>query len=188
MEFSRFKENENRIVMTVKSNRTILETQPSYAAKIGVVISMFALIEDHSPLILCRLTGINQMDARAIMGTFRAFSNRIDLLKAVYRSHERTSPKFVFGSYFAGLFTEANKIRNKYAHAKYSLNSKNKLGIEPFSSDYNRKTVPQEHTAEEFENDINRLRRIIAELDCLLWEDEISKSLYGQLSKLDTQQ
>ncbi len=186
MKTSDFSENEKMIASELTKYSVALEMDkgPPYAAKVGVIISLFALVENYSPHILRMLTGLNKQDARAIMGVFRAFSNRIDLLKAVYKPRGELSVDAVVGSHYAGLFNEANKIRNKYAHATYSI-AATTMHLHTYSGDYGRTPERIIQTDEDFEGDITRMKRIICELHALVYRNEIPQSLHKQLQKLD---
>jgi len=179
---TKFSENEKKINHETSVFKVALEGEADYAAKIGVIISMFALIEDYAPFLLQLFTGISKEDSRSVMGVFRAFSNRIDLLKAVYKPKGANSVDAIIGTHYVGLLNEANKIRNKYAHAQYATTRKSIVLI-PFSSDYNRITERVEQTLADFDKDINRMRRIICELHALIYRMEIPASVHKRLQK-----
>lgn len=177
-----FSENEKTIRHETSVYNVALDGEPEYAAKIGVIISMFALIEDYAPRLLQLLTGMSMQDSHSTMAVFRAFSNRIDLLKAIYKPKGEASKDAILGSHYVGLFTQANAIRNKYAHATYSTTNKSII-LTPFSSDYNRPLDRVEQTLPDFDKDLHRLRRIICELHALVWRSEIPQGLHKQLQK-----
>lgn len=183
MKVSDFQENEAALAHEAKAYNVALDDEPAYAAMVGSIVSMFALIEDYAPQFLSRLTGLSYQDAHSIMGTFRAFSNRLDLIKAVYKPRGIGSVDAIVGSHYVGLLNEANRIRNKYAHATYSTTRKSII-LKTFSSDYNRGPEQIEQTEADFQADIVRLRRITAELHGLIHRNEIPRSLHKQLLKL----
>jgi len=184
MKASDFSENEAVLIRETKAYNVALDGEPVYAALVGSIISMFALIEDYVPKLLTLLTGLSDQDSRAIVGTFRSFSNRLDLLKAIYKPRGDRSVDATVGQHYVGLLTDANRIRNKYAHATYGTTGKS-IRIKTFSSDYARDTEIFDQKADDFENDIKRLRRITAELHGLIYRDEIPLQLHKQLQKLD---
>ncbi len=177
-----FSENEKSIRHDASVYNVALDGETEYAAKVGVIISMFALIEDYAPRLLQLLTGMSMQDSHSTMAVFRAFSNRIDLLKAIYKPKGETSKDAILGSHYVGLFTSANAIRNKYAHATYSSTNKSII-VKPFSSDYNRPPEQIEQTLPDFDKDLHRLRRIICELHALVWRSELPQGLHKQLQK-----
>ena len=183
MKVSDFSENEAEIAHHAKVHSVALDDEPAYAAMVGSIISMFALIEDYAPQLLSRLTGLSDQDAHSVMAVFRAFSNRIDLIKAIYKPRGENSVDGVVGSHYVGLLNVANKIRNKYAHATYSA-TRRSIVIKPFSSDYARSIEPIEQTLFDFEKDRATLRRITAEFHGFIHRNEIPKSLQKQLQRL----
>jgi hypothetical protein len=182
MKASDFAENENAINDHASKDDVALDWEPAYAAVVGSIVSSFALIEDYAPQILALLTGCSGQDARSIMGTFRAFSNRLDLLKSIYKTRGQNSTDAIIGTHYVSLLIEANKIRNKYAHSTYATTNKSII-IKTFSSDYNRGPETFEMGLGDFKRDRDRLRRITAELHGLVYRREIPKSLHRQLQK-----
>src|ERR1700674_3346137 len=61
-----------------------LESAPEFSARVGILISCFALVEEYVPHLVVKLTGMPHADAWTILNT-------------------------------------ANTLRNRYAHAQYSL-------------------------------------------------------------------
>ncbi len=177
-----FSENEQSIRHESTVYNVALDGEPAYAAKVGVIISMFALIEDYAPRLLQLLTGMSMQDSHSTMAVFRAFSNSIDLLKAIYKPKGETSKDAILGSHYVGLLTQANAIRNKYAHASYSTTNKSII-LTPFSSDYNRSVEKIEQTLPDFDKDVVKLRRITCELHALVWRCELPQGLHKQLQK-----
>lgn len=184
MVLTTFTENEKQIQHETAIYNVALDDETNYAAMVGVIISMFAMIEDYAPQILQLLTGMSKTDSRSIMGVFRAFSNRIDLLKAVYKPKGADSVDCIIGRHYVGLLNDAVKIRNKYAHAKYSTTRKSII-LTTFSSDYNRTAERIEQTIPDFIKDIRRLRRIICELHALIYRSEVPQSVQKQLQRLN---
>jgi len=184
LKLSDFRENEVALTREAETYNVALDAEPTYAAMVGSIISMFALIEGYAPQILSCLTGLSSQDARAIMGAFRAFSNRLDLIKAVYKTRGPTSVDAIVGGHYVSLLNEANRIRNKYAHATYST-TRRSIILKTFSGDYNKNQEQIEQTESDFPRDITRLRRITAELHGLIYRNEIPISLHRKLQKVN---
>jgi hypothetical protein len=186
-------EAENKITSETAKYNVALEWADEFAKIVGVIVSLFAIIEGYPPILLARFCGIKQGDARAILGVFRAPSNRIDLIKQLARGQPPSSKERVILNYYRGLLSDANTIRNKYAHAQYSYskeplepsapNRKTVFHLRTFFSDFNRKEETLVQHLEEFERDRDRLKRIICELHALIYRNEIPRALHQELQK-----
>jgi hypothetical protein len=187
------KEAEATIASETAKYNVALEWGDDFAKAVGVIISLFAIIEGYPPFLLERISGVKRDDARAILGVFRAASNRLDLIKELVRLRPDNSPERILFTYYRGLLSEANTLRNKYAHAQYSLsyeplspqapNRKMTFHLRTFFSDFNRKEETLVHFIEDFHKDRDRLKRIICELHALIYRAEISLALHKQLQK-----
>lgn len=183
------KEAEAKLVSETASYNVAIENAPAFAEAVGIIISLFAIVEGYPPFLLERLSGMNRDDSRAILGVFRAASNRLDLLKQLTRLRPDASPDRIVFSYYRGLLTEANNIRNKYAHAQYAIsfqpltgaNRKTVFHLQTFFSDFNRKVERLILSLEDFHADRDRLKRIICELHALVYRNEIPLALHQQL-------
>lgn len=173
-------ENEAMIRAETEKYNVALEHGKEYAEAVGVIISLFALVEGYPPLVLEKLGVLSKADARSILGVFRAFSNRIDLLKEVGDNRPSGSIERICFGYYKGLFKEANAIRNKYAHATYSYDLKD-MYLQVFSGDHNRKSMTLRQSIEDYRNDINRLKRIICELHAFCYRNEVPAGLQKSL-------
>lgn len=175
-------EAETTIASETEKFNVALEHGPDYAQAVGVIISLFAIVEDYTPFFLKTFCNIDASDARSIMGVFRAFSNRIELLKELSRNRPVGTRDRIISSYYRGLLTDANKIRNKYAHAKYSY-AKTHFVLHTFAGDFNRNDEHIYQKIDDFNKDIKQLKRIICELHALFYRSEIPLSLHKQLQK-----
>lgn len=175
-----YKINEN-LESHAANYQVALDAATDYAIQVGLIISLFALVENYVPFALEKMTGIKRADARAIAGVFRAFSNKIDLLHQLNRN--QNDVQRVVYSHYKGLFSEANKIRNKYAHATYSYAGTH-FKLQTYSGDYNRSPEIIDSTLENFASDAATLRRIINDLHGFYYRNEIPKALDEQLQKL----
>ncbi|PWE17276.1 hypothetical protein DDZ18_06195 [Marinicauda salina] len=134
-------------------------------------------------MILDRLGVMDEADALASLGVFRSFSNRIEMLDELRKRRDPQTIEHACLSYYKGLLTEANSIRNKYAHAKYGI-AKDHFVLYTFSGDHNRQPVRIAQTIDDFASDKNRLKRIICELHAFCARGAISSGLDKQLSQL----
>lgn len=182
MSWESIHENEATIADQASKYNVALEWGKEYAETVGVIISLFAIVEDYPSALLVKITEMDSSDAMSILSTFRAFSNRLDLLKEVARNRPEGSVGRICLSYYRGIMSEANKIRNKYAHAKYSY-AKTHFVLETYASDTNRNAEQLEMTLKDFQADRDRLKRIICELHAFCYRDEIPLGLHKQLSQ-----
>jgi hypothetical protein len=60
-----------------------LDLLPDVAAEVGVLVSMFAMIEFYIPWYFQSLTGIDSGDAMMVMGYFKSFGDKIELLQLI---------------------------------------------------------------------------------------------------------
>lgn len=176
----RYKINE-KLESHAASYSVALDSGADYAAQVGLIISLFAIVESYVPYALERMTGMSRADARSIAGVFRAFSNKIDLLHQLSRNRDKVQR--VVYSHYKGLFSESNKIRNKYAHATYSY-ARTHFKLHTYSGDYNRSPEIIDSTLQGFVGDSKRLRFIINDLHGFYLRNEIPKTLDEQLRKL----
>jgi hypothetical protein len=120
------------------------------------------------------------------LGVFRAFSNKLDLFAELLKARsDGTNEKFVM-CYVKDLLSEANSIRNRYAHAKYGgfkHNSKaeNFIYLKLFSSNYNRLNRQEKVRLKDFERDKDRLNIIICEVHHILHAKWLPPKLFRRL-------
>lgn len=186
-------EAEAKIASETAKYNVALEWDEDFAKVVGVIVSLFAIIEGYPPILLARFCGIKQGDAKAILGVFRAPSNRIDLIKQLERVRPDSSEERNILHYYRGLLSEANTIRNKYAHAQYAISyepvdphakdRKRVFHLKTFFSDFNRKQETLVQDLSDFHKDRDRLKRIICELHALVHRNEIPVALQQQLQK-----
>ena len=151
-------------------------------ALVGKIIAIFAALERHLPEIIARMTGMTHVDAVAICHTFRSFSGRMDILGALLKVREPDSHDKIVYSYCKGLFNEASKIRNKYAHATYAK------GSEMMFSEYHHDNKPPDSwkpMTEEINADKERISIILGEVFAILHQKEMPPSLYNKLPPLE---
>jgi len=177
-------ENESEISSDTTKYNVALEWGKDYAEAVGIIISLFAMVEGYPPLILEKVGILSKQDALSTLGVFRAFSNRLDLLKEVTKNRPEQSRERACLRYYKGLLTEANKIRNKYAHATYSY-AKTHFVLMTYSGDHNRKEEKIAQNLEDFHADIDRLKRIICELHAFCYRNEVPASLQKELCRLN---
>ena len=163
----------------VRRTAVPLEGDQELAALVGCIISQFALTEMEVPGLLGKLTGMRGDDAHAIVGVFRAFSNRIDLLAEVIKRRAEGSPERIIYGYFKGRLKEANAIRNKYAHATYA-GGKDQMVLIPYSGDHNRAPEFIEISPGSVKADLLKIATINYELT--MWRtDQVPQALWKQL-------
>lgn len=163
----------------VKRSAVPLEGDQELAALVGCIISQFALTEMEVPRLLAKLTGMRKDDAHAVVGVFRAFSNRIDLLAEVIKRRAEGSHDRIIYGYFKGRLKEANTIRNRYAHATYA-GGKGKIKLIPFSGDHNRAPEIIEISPKSVKADLLKIATINYELT--MWAmDQVPEALWRQL-------
>jgi hypothetical protein len=114
-----------------------LDCAYGFAAEVGVIISVMALIESYLPELLVRLTGMPKAAAAITMGTFYNFSHRVDLLALIAASADTDVRRDILK--LAKRIRTANNVRVKYAHAMYSVgkdeNGKQTVHLVPFFGD-----------------------------------------------------
>jgi len=147
-----------------------------HARYIGLIISQFAVIEGHPQKLISKM-GIMPLNvAETVLSVFRAFSNKIGIIDELRKTFPVGLKERQVLSYYKGLFTEANKIRNYYAHAKYKFHNTG-IVIQPFASDLNSARPDEKKTVDEIKADSKRLKRIFVELEHFYRAGIISDSL-----------
>jgi len=157
-----------------------IEAHPEFAAKLGAMIAVFALVERDMPWVVAKLTGMDVSDAFTIVSVFRAFSNRLDVLEELIKGRDPESLERQIATYFKGRFKEANRIRNKYVHASY-VGDKDPIYIEPFSSDHNRPSSAEKITLEKLESELDLIRAVAVELYAYSRENRLPEALHKRL-------
>ena len=156
-----------------------LEHAPEFAAKVGVIVSLFALVESYVPLLFSKLTKADGRDSFAITGSYASFSYRIDLLDSLleHRSVADT-PDFSTYKHFTKTLREANRIRNKFAHSTYSIGAEigntkeRRMFLRAFSYDARKKKETEEYDLKKIEADVHCLKKIICELHAYCHRNE----------------
>lgn len=154
-----------------------------YPTLVGVILATFSAIERELPIIVARMTGVADVrDAIALCAPIRAFGGRVDMLAALLRLREPTSHDAVIYSHCKGLFSQAQTIRNRYAHALFSRGSSG-MNISPFHNDNSAKWEPLPLAA--IKADKKRMAVILGELFAILHQKELPPKLYGKLLPQD---
>lgn len=188
MKVSDFHENEEKIAHETSVYSVALDggpepdggLEPRFAAQVGVIISLFALVEGYVPMLLQKLTGLDARDAQSLASVPRSFTTRLELIEAVCKPRGAGSIDAIVATHFVQQFREANRIRNRYAHATYST-TRQTIVLSTFSSDFNREPEHLTLRLDQFKADGDKLRRIICELHALTYRNEISAELHKRL-------
>lgn len=143
-----------------------LEQEPVFSAEVGVLISCFAIIENFIPAMLARLTKMNHNDAFTILSSFETFSQRVELLKALVKTHEGDEIETQALGRILPRLTNAATIRNKYAHGRYSITFDDDFVVESFITSRKPKTVRKSLDA--IVADVNVLKGLIVDLQSYL--------------------
>lgn len=121
------------------SHRLALDNEPEFASEIGLMTSAFALLERFPPILLSRLTGMSESDSGIILGHFRSFAGKLEVIKTVCRSRGNQTGIVKAVERFRGELQEANRIRNKYAHGRFTQTEAG-MTMTTWEHDANRKT------------------------------------------------
>lgn len=151
-------------------------------AQIGIIIGCFAAIERELPGIIARVTKMNAPDAVTICAELISFSSRLKILEALLKLRDENSHDRIIYGHCKNLLTEANAIRNKYAHASYGKGKV--MQMLPFHNDLKG---PEKwlDIAPELKKDKRRMSIILGELFALLHEKELPSALYDKLLPQD---
>jgi hypothetical protein len=101
---------------TPKTHPLMLDHEREVASEIGILLSAFAIVELSPPAILAKLTGIDQTHAEIILGHFRSFSARLDVVEAIAKSQHADDPERAIAIKLLEKIRACGRIRNKYAH------------------------------------------------------------------------
>ena len=147
-----------------------------YSVLIGRIIAYFASVERLAPAELQRITGMHQEQADAILGVFRSFKNKLDVLKVVAAPIENEAEKEV-ATYVRGHFTSANTMRNTYAHAAFMWRGGDELVLAPYGD------MSQEYvlTLKKLRGEHRAMHRIETELDAIIIRNELPPTLFDRL-------
>ena len=151
-------------------------------ALVGMIIACFAAIERELPGVIARVTGMTQQDTVMICAEFRAFSARLGILEAVLKTRDDQSHDKIIFSHCKGLFNEANKIRNKYAHALFAKG--HEMRMLPYHHDWK---APDQWVdmGPEARADRKRIAVILGELFAILHQKDLPQGLYDKLLPQD---
>lgn len=146
------------------------------AREIGIIVGHFAVIERYVPQTLARLAGTSDTEAAAITSVFRSFSNKLEVIGSVLKSKPFGVERSV-ASHCKGLFTDANRIRNEYAHARYRFDGEVKMA--PYSDEKNERVL----TMAALVKDRQTMNRIQWELNAIYNQRQLPAKLHKQLLK-----
>jgi hypothetical protein len=149
--------------LSVDRHWVALDLVPDIAAEIGILVSMFALIEFYMPWLFEGLTRSRSTDSAVVMGYFKSFGDKIELLEWIIKTRlEETDTSKAIKLCLPNL-KEANSLRNKYVHARLSLGAHDELHLEPFAADVRRKPRTEIKSLEQVAEDVRRMRTIAYE-------------------------
>lgn len=151
-----------------------LDSEPHFAAEIGVLISCFALIEGYIPLLLQKLLNIQSDEASVIMSTYGKFSEQVDLLKSLIKLYKTQKTKIDETNALSRLLPRISAcatIRNKYAHGRYALTFHDEFIMESFVLSSSPKR--QHKSLDGVVEDVNTLRRLICDLHGYVYRQEM---------------
>jgi hypothetical protein len=155
-----------------------------YSALVGVIVACFAAIERELPLIIARLTKMNEdRDALTICAAVTSFRIQIEILEALLKSRDEGSHDRIVYSHCKGLFKQALRIRNRYAHALYAKGQK--IRMQPFHNDLKGQEHWVDMDLEDFKKDKKRMSVILGELFAILHQKELPTKLYDKLRPQD---
>ena len=152
-----------------------LDVQYGFAAEIGVLISVMAMIEGYLPALLAKLTSISGEEASITMGTFYNFTHRVDLLEILAKQGRHGAEISEDVLFLAKRIRAANNIRIKYAHAKYSVGSEMKVWVEPFYGDARKKPQTIIMTSDDVAQDVETVKSITRQVHAYLHRGERPK-------------
>lgn len=155
----------------VKAYRVALEDIPDFAAQVGVLLSLFAILEGYVPQLIARLTGMSDKDSFVSANSFMSFSHRIDLLES-YVGHRPDNTETKPYRHFVETLREANMLRNRFAHGLYSTTSSSQVIIKSWTNDARRKTRTERYNLDRLSADVARIKFIICELHGFIYRNE----------------
>ncbi len=148
-----------------------LDAEPNFAAEVGVLISLFALVEMYMPRLMAKITGLDEEMAFTILSRFAKFSDRIDLLKSLSKIQPKTHARD------KGLLQKLlprirhiNTLRNKYAHATYGITFDDDYMVTAFQSSGKPKETRK--SLHDVVADVNTFKHLICDLHGYVYRDE----------------
>lgn len=140
-----------------------LDNVPEIAAEVGIIVSIFWAIEFSMPRILQKLTGMRPDDATMVMGYFKSFSDKVELLKLLIKNRSQKDALCVQITTLLPRLAQANSLRNKYVHARFSIGINDLLHLAPFEADARRKPTEEKKTLEDVVEETQIMREIAQE-------------------------
>lgn len=151
--------------LTVDDYTIALESSPECARRIGIILALFVQIEHGLVPILSWCAGMTLDQARVSLELQKQNARKMSFLKGVCEGISPEWPRDVeAGKAFAAAAMTANNIRNKYAHASYSLADDAEtemLHVAVFSDDLRKAVRVEIATLETLETEIRFLKSLI---------------------------
>jgi hypothetical protein len=143
------------------------ELMPEISAEVGVLLSLMAQIEHALPRLFEKLTGATWEDSITILGCFKGFSDKLELMKTIIA--RRPAPDEVCNniSQILPRLAEANTIRNKYAHGGYGIGKNDTLHLRLFPNDSRKKRRTEIKTLDDVVEEVNLVRRVTVDVEQL---------------------
>jgi hypothetical protein len=142
-----------------------LERAPECARRIGLILGLFVQVEHGLVPILSWCAGMPMDQARVSLELQKQNARKMGFLRGMCEGISPEWPRDVAaGKAFAHAAMTANRIRNKYAHASYSLMAEaggEKLHVAVFSDDLRNAVRIEIATLETLEIEIFFLRSLI---------------------------
>jgi len=169
-----------RVTKTVRDEakkfNVALEHVPEFSAQVGVLISCFALVEVYVPHLVNKLTGMPFEDAWTIVNSYQSFSYRIGLLEDLLANRDPKTDTSAYRHFISTLST-ANSLRNRYAHAQYSVGMRGQDGrreviLQPFASTTRKKAKRLHLHLKDINADVATMKLIICDLHAFVHRDE----------------
>lgn len=151
--------------LTVEDYTIDLERTPECARRIGIILGLFVQVEHGLVPILSWCAGMTMDQARASLELQKMNSRKMTFLRGVCEGISPEWPRDVeAGKVFAAAALTANNIRNKYAHASYSLVGETDvetLHVAVFSDDLRNAARVEIATLETLDTEIGFLKSLI---------------------------
>jgi hypothetical protein len=106
-------------------------------------------------------------DSAVVMGYSKSFADKVELLELIIKNRPEETDSTKAIKSFLPTLKEANSLRNKYVHARFSLGAHDNLHLEPFFADVRRKPRTEIKSLEQVAEDVRRMRTIAYEAGVL---------------------
>jgi hypothetical protein len=135
-----------------------LETAPTFAMEVGIIIAAAAFMESYIPQIFSKVSGMSSTHAVMTFGAFPSVSQKIgglEVLRDLQQSREVKSDLKILIEKFRKCAT----TRDFYAHAKYHYSGGLSIMIFPFFCDSKKRRPTVRFTLDEMREDANFMQR-----------------------------